>query len=105
MLFNEQSFAAKEAAIKAHPHRRLTFHDVVVRQEKSVREGQRGNGSGPPVAVVKGLEGKTWDQLALLSISHDGDYATAVCMGFNAASRGEIGEEGDANRVVDGGDN
>jgi len=96
-LFNEQSFAAKEAAIKAHPHRRLTFHDVVVRQEKSLREDQGGNGSGPPVAVVKGLEGKTWDQLALLSISHDGDYATAVCMGFDAGSQGEVGKEGDAN--------
>ncbi|KAM0629736.1 hypothetical protein ACHAPW_006669 [Verticillium nonalfalfae] len=64
-------FAAKEAAFKAHPFWRLGFGDVVV----SKPEGWEGHGSGPPVAVVGGAGG---GQSALLSISHDGDYATAA---------------------------
>ncbi|RFU77941.1 holo-acyl-carrier- synthase [Trichoderma arundinaceum] len=70
-------FAAKEAAIKAHTHRRLTFHDVVI--ERRGRKEER-LGSGPPVARIKGEEGDEEDVSAMISISHDGDYATAVCM-------------------------
>ncbi|KAK4199431.1 hypothetical protein QBC40DRAFT_82292 [Triangularia verruculosa] len=48
-----------------------------------------GRVTGPPVAVVlddekTGLRG----QVALLSISHDGDYATAVCLGFKPEAFG-----------------
>ncbi|KAM0426142.1 hypothetical protein ACHAPT_008485 [Fusarium lateritium] len=71
-------FAAKEAAIKAHPHRRLTFHDVMI--ERREVEGER-LGSGPPVARIRSGEGESEDASALVSISHDGDYATAVCLG------------------------
>jgi holo-[acyl-carrier protein] synthase len=71
-------FAAKEAAIKAHPLRRLTFHDVVI--ERLAQEGTR-LGSGPPVARIKGETETDDDTTALISISHDGDYATAVCIG------------------------
>ncbi|KAL7933652.1 hypothetical protein V8C35DRAFT_303512 [Trichoderma chlorosporum] len=70
-------FAAKEAAIKAHSHRRLTFHDVVI--ERRGRNEER-LGSGPPVARIKGEEGEDEDASAMISISHDGDYATATCM-------------------------
>ncbi|EGR51789.1 uncharacterized protein TRIREDRAFT_56081 [Trichoderma reesei QM6a] len=72
-------FAAKEAAIKAHSHRRLTFHDVVI--ERRGRNEER-LGSGPPVARIKGRGGEDGgeDASAMISISHDGDYATAVCM-------------------------
>ncbi|TWU76395.1 hypothetical protein ED733_006646 [Metarhizium rileyi] len=70
-------FAAKEAAIKAHSHRRLTFHDVVI--ERRAEVGQR-LGSGPPVARIKAAGGHGDDDSALVSISHDGDYATAVCV-------------------------
>lgn len=49
-------------------------------------------GSGPPFVVVKG-EGGGLDQEARVSISHDGDYATAVCLGFEPAM-GTGGEEG-----------
>lgn len=68
-------FAAKEAAIKAHSDRKLTFHDVII--EKREVDGER-LGSGPPIARIRG-EGEE-DESALVSISHDGDYATAVCV-------------------------
>ncbi|KAG5917258.1 hypothetical protein E4U42_007318 [Claviceps africana] len=71
-------FAAKEAAIKAHSHRRLTFHDVVVERRAGSNEHQLG--SGPPVARIRAEAGMEEDVSALISISHDGDYATAVCI-------------------------
>ena len=40
--------------------------------------------SGPPIAVIKGDDGIA-DQTALVSISHDGKYAVAVCLGFEPA--------------------
>ncbi|KAL2880577.1 hypothetical protein SGCOL_003949 [Colletotrichum sp. CLE4] len=40
------------------------------------------NGSGPPVAIVRSKYDDMPDQEVLVSISHDGDYATAVCIGF-----------------------
>lgn len=118
-------FAAKEAIIKAHPHRRLTFHDIIIKsgsgatatdgdrpilgkqqqnqdEELSLTrrlepdaEGEgdttidRGNGSGAPTAIVKGVE---YDQVALVSISHDGEYATAVCLGFRHEGAGGGGD-------------
>ncbi|CAP67295.1 uncharacterized protein PODANS_1_23035 [Podospora anserina S mat+] len=42
-----------------------------------------GRVTGPPVAVILGDEEVgVKGQVALLSISHDGDYATAICLGF-----------------------
>ncbi|KAK0714668.1 4'-phosphopantetheinyl transferase superfamily, partial [Lasiosphaeris hirsuta] len=81
-VFMAGRFAAKEAAFKAHPWRRLGFHDVVI--QRAGFEGREGEveGSGPPVARIKGAEG---EQMAMVSISHDGDYATAFCMGFDPA--------------------
>ncbi|KAK3324628.1 hypothetical protein B0T19DRAFT_428998 [Cercophora scortea] len=78
-------FAAKEAAIKAHPHRRLTFHDIVIRKlDRGSVDADGGGGSGPPVAVIRGERG-CLSQIAKMSISHDGEYATAVCLGFDPA--------------------
>jgi holo-[acyl-carrier protein] synthase len=84
-------FAVKEAVMKAHPNRRLTFHDIVVLNDKGpipLNSASNGNvgakmerlGSGPPKVYVKGEEGKPYQEVRV-SISHDGDYATAVCMG------------------------
>ncbi|KAG6168037.1 hypothetical protein E4U11_006187 [Claviceps purpurea] len=70
-------FAAKEAVIKAHPYRRLTLHDVVVERMPGRYEDRLG--SGPPVARIKAADGEG-DVSALISISHDGDYATAFCV-------------------------
>lgn len=36
-------------------------------------------GSGPPLAIIQ-IEGCPQKQSAMLSISHDGDYASAVCI-------------------------
>jgi holo-[acyl-carrier protein] synthase len=76
-------FAAKEAAIKAHSHRRLTFHDIII--ERRGRDEER-LGSGPPVARIKAQRDEDddgHDMSAMISISHDGDYATAVCLGYD----------------------
>ncbi|CAK7274882.1 hypothetical protein SEPCBS119000_006401 [Sporothrix epigloea] len=94
-------FAAKEAAIKAHPHLRgLTLQDVWIarRGDGEVAE-RRGNahatdqeylarkGTGPPLAFVRVSSTTTpeacviMEQEARISISHDGDYASAVCLG------------------------
>jgi holo-[acyl-carrier protein] synthase len=99
LSFVGASFAAKEAAIKAHHHRRLTFHEIVVRratttgafqqQLQQQHDDEDGEdrptrlGSGPPVAIIKAEDGVGSDREAALSISHDGDYATAVCMAFD----------------------
>lgn len=75
-------WAAKEAAIKAVTWRRLSFHDVIIQRiEDQVRvqavildnTSRLPRAQGEPSA---GLEG----QIAKISISHDGDYATAVCL-------------------------
>ncbi|KAH8884816.1 hypothetical protein GQ53DRAFT_697131 [Thozetella sp. PMI_491] len=80
-------FAAKEAVIKAHPHRSLTFHDILI-QKAQASKGQH-LGSGPPSAIIKGVHERVADQEARISISHDGEYATAVCMGFEPGSTQE----------------
>ncbi|CAI6089799.1 unnamed protein product [Clonostachys chloroleuca] len=79
-------FAAKEAAIKAHSHRRLTFHDITI--ERRGRDEER-LGSGPPVARIRGELGDDCDSSAMISISHDGDYATAVCIGHDPSVTSE----------------
>ncbi|KAF6820211.1 holo-acyl-carrier-protein synthase [Colletotrichum sojae] len=75
-------FAAKEAAFKAHPFRRLSFHDIVIVRRALVEGKENPNGSGPPVAVIRSEREGEPGQVAMVSISHDGDYATAVCLGY-----------------------
>ncbi|KAI1845790.1 hypothetical protein JX265_000031 [Neoarthrinium moseri] len=88
-------FAAKEAAIKAHHQLKITFQDIEivsgtpargfkdgaedspVQTEPGVGEGSLS--SGPPTAIVR-LPTSSQGQSALLSISHDGEYASAVCL-------------------------
>lgn len=48
----------------------LTFHDIVIRKKPS----------GQPFAIIKAGDGRSQDREALLSISHDGGVATAVCI-------------------------
>lgn len=70
-------FAAKEAAIKAYQVRRLTYQDVSIRKQTAPHGMTRA-----PLVLIK-QEGKGWSdapQMVPLSISHDGDYATAVCI-------------------------
>ncbi|KAI1436141.1 hypothetical protein GGR50DRAFT_259077 [Xylaria sp. CBS 124048] len=97
-------FAAKEAAIKAHYPRRLTFQSIdIVRMRSSTlpdamnrtpvdhEEAQtirpedgttleaRG---GALIAVVK-ADGTYPESQASVSISHEEEYATAVCLAMN----------------------
>ena len=95
MASRRPSFAAKEAVIKAHPALKPSFHRIVIARQdapgvavpsdgRDEREPPRA-GSGPPVAVVRGPDDAPGSgQQALVSISHDGAYATAVCVGFEA---------------------
>jgi len=78
--FNAFRFAAKEAAMKAHHSRRLTYHDIVIRRPPDREEGSRA-----PVAVIlperkSGEQGWEDGQECKISISHDGDYAMATCL-------------------------
>ncbi|KAI1276091.1 hypothetical protein F5Y07DRAFT_148794 [Xylaria sp. FL0933] len=115
-------FAAKEAVIKAHPYRRLTFQRIAIlraafREDSALRAFERGDGveremrergevedgtqedgdptqqqSGPLVAEIDaGLPGRL--TYASVSISHDTEYATAVCLGVNSSSILEPGRE------------
>lgn len=88
-------FAAKEAVIKAFHRERLNFGDIEIESGKPVprrlektsrrkeepaaqQDQQMSSSSGPPVAVVR-VEGSADPVVAAVSISHDGEYASAVC--------------------------
>lgn len=73
-------FAAKEAVIKAHPQRNLTWHGITISHQASTHADR----NGAPAAIIKGTNE---DYESLISISHDGDYATAVCLGARHASQ------------------
>jgi hypothetical protein len=67
-------WAAKEAAIKAHTLRRITMHDI------TIYPGEQEDGrSKAPTMTIKSKAGVE-EQVAKISISHDGEYATAVCL-------------------------
>ncbi|OIW28819.1 hypothetical protein CONLIGDRAFT_715277 [Coniochaeta ligniaria NRRL 30616] len=66
-------FAAKEAVIKASEDR-ISFHDILILKRTT------GEKNGEPYAVIKAGKGRKEAREALLSISHDGDYTTAVCI-------------------------
>ncbi|KAI1346454.1 hypothetical protein F5Y01DRAFT_20910 [Xylaria sp. FL0043] len=115
-------FAAKEAVIKAHPYRRLTFQRIAIlraafrsdsalgafereegaeretRAGEEIEEGTQEDGastaqqSGPLVAEIDAdLPGRL--TYASVSISHDTEYATAVCLGVNTSLILEPGKE------------
>ncbi|KAI6715214.1 hypothetical protein JHW43_002191 [Diplocarpon mali] len=85
-------FAAKEAAMKAHHSRRLTYHSVCILKPPA-KGGETG--STPPLAVVLSEQGELRGDLegakeVQISISHDGGFAVANCL---AADQGGSGEE------------
>ncbi|KAI0426839.1 hypothetical protein F5Y09DRAFT_317799 [Xylaria sp. FL1042] len=119
-------FAAKEAVIKAHPSRRLTFQRIAILraafrsdpeestlgefeqatgQEKGaegetqerVEEGTREDRASPPQSgpLVAEIEPGFPSRLtyASVSISHDTEYVTAVCVGINPLVISNPGEE------------
>ena len=104
-------FAAKEAVIKAHPHLSLTMENVqILRQKQADVGGGQIVYSGAPIALIRApvdplgepasgpveagaaarhggiseREGEEYEDLvASVSISHDADMATAVCIGID----------------------
>ncbi|RDA95144.1 hypothetical protein CP533_1823 [Ophiocordyceps camponoti-saundersi (nom. inval.)] len=86
-VFLAGRFAAKEAVFKAFSReRRLTWHDVSVWKVdgrpvglvRPLRGGNEGIKEGER-EVEKG-GGDEGEEEVLVSISHDGDYATAFCI-------------------------
>ncbi|KKA28545.1 hypothetical protein TD95_002239 [Thielaviopsis punctulata] len=77
-------FAAKEAAFKAHSTYRLGFHDVhIMTRRLTLAPGESKPPGAAPYAVIQPRPPFTSvAQEAQVSISHDGGYATAVCLGF-----------------------
>jgi phosphopantetheinyl transferase (holo-ACP synthase) len=68
--------------MKAHRHRRLTWHDIWIRS-MDLKDGV----SQPPEVLIISEDGSWEDaQIVPMSISHDSDYATAVCMASTGGS-------------------
>ena len=110
----EHRWAAKEAVIKAVKPRKLTLHQIIVfsgnrkiidndnetyavildrpppPEPSQETNKQELEGGYPPMKDFDELDG----QIVRLSISHDGDYAYAVCMAPTMPEPGDVG--GDA---------
>ncbi|KAJ4294872.1 hypothetical protein N0V88_005110 [Collariella sp. IMI 366227] len=91
------TWAAKEAVFKAHPHLRLGFHDVLILTpgqlaqvvpELAEEDMYRRRNLAAPLALIR-AGGRRRSQMAEVSISHDIGYATATCIGFEAAPESE----------------
>ena len=89
-------WAAKEAVVKACSWRRLMFDEIMVLKEEG---GKRIYGVILDEREVRGrygeeIQGEPAGQVVQLSISHDGEYATAVCLAADESSslRGCFGE-------------
>jgi holo-[acyl-carrier protein] synthase len=73
-------WAAKEAIIKAFRWQRITMQDITIR--KGPLRDSMTTGPRATVTVTRGVppERETVEFEVQISISHDGDYATAVCL-------------------------
>ena len=78
----KKRFAAKEAVIKAHSYRKLYYSDIVIESRRSLGAGEVNQGS--LIARIKGRGGEE-DAMAMVSISHEDRYATAVCLASDAS--------------------
>lgn len=75
-------YAAKEAVIKAYRSRRLTFHDIWI--ENNTR--RNGMSAAPETRIIS-VDGSWEDsQIVPMNISHDTEYATAVCLAQDGES-------------------
>lgn len=68
----------------------MGFHDILILASSDAREltgeiALNGLASSAPVALIRGDGEGARDQMAKVSISHDGEYATATCIGFEAS--------------------
>lgn len=74
-------WAAKEAVIKAH-ETKLYMHDIIIQQKNPSLE----KNNAPWARIILDHE-KDISHVAQLSISHDGDYATATCLAFDSGAK------------------
>ncbi|EKD16044.1 uncharacterized protein L3040_003482 [Drepanopeziza brunnea f. sp. 'multigermtubi'] len=87
-------FAAKEAAMKAHHSRRLTYHSICILKPPPRRDVP---GSVPPIAVVLPEEEREDEsdgglgraEEVRISISHDGGFAVASCLARDEGGDGD----------------
>lgn len=88
--------AAKEAMIKAITWRRLVMSDVEVHVHEHTRRPY-----GVVLDELKG-SGERSGQVVQLSISHEVDYATAICIAAQEPSEGDVGGEAEARGFTTG---
>jgi phosphopantetheinyl transferase (holo-ACP synthase) len=99
-------FAAKEAVIKAYWDRHLTLHDIAIMYNRkiaapSTEDLVQRQVYFPSARILVHHEGEPTFQDALLSISHDRDYATAVCLANVTGSAAAMAEGEDVGDVPD----
>lgn len=66
------------------------MQDILIAHDP-VEESQ----SYPPVVLLRSEHedrGVTWDNVAQISISHDGDYATATCLAYDPVAQERLDE-------------
>lgn len=109
-------WAAKEAVIKACTWRRLLLSDVriakhehnhsiygvILDQVKAARDEEDALDFSKEVEVgmVAAEEDARPGQTVKVSISHDGDYATAVCLAAEEPAQGDVGGEAAARGML-----
>lgn len=116
MSFFDGRWAAKEAIVKACTWRSLTFNEIQVRKatdgesvygvildKASVsrqKEPTAGHAAPLGVHVRDAVVDDETGQVVKISISHDGEYATAVCMAAVEPSAGDVGGEAAAREEL-----
>lgn len=79
-------WAAKEAVVKACSWRRLMFDEIMVLKEEGGKRvygiilDEREVRRDDEVELLRRQNEEPAGQIVQLSISHDGEYATAVCL-------------------------
>lgn len=112
-------WAAKEAVIKAVSWKRLGFHDIVIQRsnngsgvfavildkvakkrniidsiiDEAIDEEASDGALSTALDVHEYDDDSISGQVARISISHDGDYATAVCLAAEEPMEGDVGGE------------
>lgn len=107
-MFLAGRWAAKEAVVKACSWRSLTFDEIqilkdpwskrvygVILDEPEVRETLQRTpwiqkSDSPGEALVWDSDGDIAGQIVKVSISHDGEYATAVCLAAEETEAGTV---------------